>query len=540
MAGLAVLVNIAGTRLLERRRLSLWFPLLVLVSISTVTILLWQAIVAEERAQFEGMISQELQGARNELVARLESRIQALMRLGRRWEPQSSPARDSWEADAGLVASHFPSIQAIGWADTSHHVRWVVPRGGNEAALGLDLRFEERRRLAMDTAINRREVRLSRPIELIQGGKGFIAYLPLFRGDSFKGFMYGAFRYTDLFAAILANVAHGFSISISEDGETIYQRNYPVTVEAARWGQEAAIDFYGTTWRIRLTPESVLRKGMKTSLAQTVLAFGLALAVLLAVAVHLAQMARRRAKEAAAVNRELESEVAARRRIEADIAAHQEQLRFMTAEMSRIEEQERHRIAYALHDQIGQVLALAKIKLELMDPGDGFRREAAQISDLLDSAIRQTRTLTAELSPPILYELGLEAAVQSLCEEFQSCYRISFDFQDEGGAKPLRDELRTLLYQGVRELLVNIVKHSRASSVSVTVARDGEGIRITVTDNGIGFDCTARTFVTCKNGGFGLFSISERLDYLGGKLLVESAAGTGTTVTLLAPLRQHS
>jgi PAS domain S-box-containing protein len=230
-------------------------------------------------------------------------------------------------------------------------------------------------------------------------------------------------------------------------------------------------------------------------------------------------------------------DITERKRAEAEILNCQQELRFLASEMSRKEEQERHIIASELHDKIGQTLALAKIRLELLDGGDESKMEAKRISELLDSAIRHTRSLTLELSPPILYELGFEAAVESLCEEFQSQYGIEVNFRDDRATKPLSDELRALLYRGVRELLVNIVKHARASRASVAIEKVGAFIRITVEDNGIGFDHSKSRRISRSNGGFGLFSIRERLAYLGGKLNIESTLDTGTKITLVAPLQ---
>jgi signal transduction histidine kinase len=192
-----------------------------------------------------------------------------------------------------------------------------------------------------------------------------------------------------------------------------------------------------------------------------------------------------------------------------------------------------------LHDELGQNLALAKIKLDTltgMKRSDDLAQGVRKVQQLLEYAIKKTRSLTVELSPPLLYDLGLQPAVQALCEEFRQQYRINFSFEDDGSDKGMDDDLRILLYQAIRELLVNVVKHSQASAARVAIARQGGAIRIVVEDNGVGFDTASADMRIGMAGGFGLFSIKERLKHLGGDIETDSRPGSGTKVTVQAPL----
>jgi PAS domain S-box-containing protein len=231
--------------------------------------------------------------------------------------------------------------------------------------------------------------------------------------------------------------------------------------------------------------------------------------------------------------------VTEQKRAQREILSNHEQLRFLASQLSMVEEQERRRIASALHDQVGQSLALANIKLGTlkgMERGDSLWKEINKIRELLDDAIQHTRSLTMKISPPCLYDLGLEAAVHSLCEDFQREHGIKISLEYDGTIKPLHDDLRALLFHGIRELLVNIIKHARTNSADVSVERDGDCIRITVEDKGIGFDCSEKYIRSAKDSGFGLFSLRERLEYFGGRFDMVSVPGQGTRVTLVAPL----
>jgi PAS domain S-box-containing protein len=235
-------------------------------------------------------------------------------------------------------------------------------------------------------------------------------------------------------------------------------------------------------------------------------------------------------------------DITERKRAEDQLLAYQERLQSLASELSLAEERERRRIARDLHDRIGQTLAICKIKLgalrasasstELAEPLD-------EIHELIDEIIQETRSLTFEVSSPILYELGLEAAVEWLVEQIQEQHGLLSHFEDDRQPKPLDDDVRVLLFQAVRELLTNVAKHAQAHNVKVSLRREDSNIKITVEDDGNGFDTSDVVSHWSRAEGFGLFSIRERLGHFGGRLEVESKPGHGTWVTLAAPLKRN-
>ncbi len=164
----------------------------------------------------------------------------------------------------------------------------------------------------------------------------------------------------------------------------------------------------------------------------------------------------------------------------------------------------------------------------------------SEIRALIETTIRSIRSLTFDLASPVLYEVGLEAAIESLADQLQERHRVRCHFQDDGQQKPTGGELQVVLYHAVRELLANVAKHAHATSVHVSVRRDGDSLRIRVEDDGVGFEIPAAGFHVSRSGGFGLFHAAECLKHLGGRLQVDSAPGRGTTVTLGAPLAAAS
>jgi len=233
-------------------------------------------------------------------------------------------------------------------------------------------------------------------------------------------------------------------------------------------------------------------------------------------------------------------DVHARKQAEQQVEEYQAQLRSLAYGAALAAERERRRIGIELHDRTIQNLGLTSVKLaELRDRVElnGGAALFEQIHGLIKSTIQDTRALLAEISPPVLYELGFEAAVEWLAEQASTgAGRPRCVVQSDGLAKPLGENGQVVLFQAVRELLANVGKHARATEVRVSIDRDGDSLRVEVTDDGVGFDPAGVEPPSVSRGGFGLFSIRERLRLLGGVMRIDSKAGRGTRVVLTAPL----
>lgn len=227
-------------------------------------------------------------------------------------------------------------------------------------------------------------------------------------------------------------------------------------------------------------------------------------------------------------------DITKRKQAEAELNDYQEKLRALASELALTEERERRRIATLLHDHIGQTLAITKIKLgELRDAlsSTSMAWQVDGIRSLIEQTIQYTKSLTFELSPPILYELGFSAALEWLCERMQKEYGVAVVYRDDGRTQPLDSDVSVLMFQAVRELLMNVVKHARARAARVTLERDNGAMRITVEDDGVGFEAAK-----VDKPSFGFFSVRERVRHLGGSFAVETRPGRGTRVTLTSPV----
>jgi signal transduction histidine kinase len=251
-----------------------------------------------------------------------------------------------------------------------------------------------------------------------------------------------------------------------------------------------------------------------------------------------ARRAERRVEEQMrSANEALERRVSERT---AELSARQQQLRALVGELGLAEQRERHRVAADLHDNLAQLMAVCKMRASAIEAaapaGSRAAGDAAEVKRMLGEAIEYTRSLMSELSPLVLDREDLDAAFEWVVQRAER-EGLAVTLQTDGRPKPVDEHVRWLLLQGARELLLNVAKHAGAREATVSLGRTDGEVRLTVADRGGGFDAGKWPGVPTAAGGFGLFSLRERLQLLGGRIEVESEAGRGTTVRITVPVR---
>jgi CheY-like chemotaxis protein len=246
------------------------------------------------------------------------------------------------------------------------------------------------------------------------------------------------------------------------------------------------------------------------------------------------------------INRALQEEIAERRIAEqrvvertAQVDQLVRQLRALASELTQAEQRERKRLATILHDYIQQLLVSAQMQLA------SIRREpmserafsvAQQVDSILKEALDASRSLTVELSPPILQEAGLGAALKWLASRLGEKHNLRVNVQVDTHCEPATEEQRFLLFECARELLFNTVKHARVDEASIQLTRSTERrVQLVVADRGAGFDLELQRNSHNEHPTFGLFSIQQRLEHLGGRMEIDTAPGRGVRVVLSAP-----
>lgn len=223
-------------------------------------------------------------------------------------------------------------------------------------------------------------------------------------------------------------------------------------------------------------------------------------------------------------------------RLQLAVAEQHQQLRTLAAALTLAEQQERRRIAQLLHDNIQQMLYGIKTRAHLLrlspTAGPGVQEHLLALQRLADEVIQTTRTLTVELSPPMLQSEGLAAALQWLATYMQETHQLRVIFECQTEMPVPNADLRLLLFQIVRELLFNVVKHAGVQEAKLVLFEQDQQLMILVADEGRGFadEPTRQT-----SGGFGLFSIRERLALFGGQLVLEGQANGGVRATISVP-----
>ena len=224
---------------------------------------------------------------------------------------------------------------------------------------------------------------------------------------------------------------------------------------------------------------------------------------------------------------------------EIKIGEYQRRLKALASKLTVSEERERRRIALDLHDHVGQSLSFARVQLAAAIKGTTDTDLAAELNEISQSllqAVQDTRDIMYDLSSPAIDEFGLDAAISEWMDDrIASRHGLKTELIADVMKTPLDDDTRVIIFRSVRELLTNVVKHAHATKVSVRMMAEADTLRVAVEDDGVGFRVPGAADADSGEGGFGLFSISERMSDLGGGLEIESEPGRGCRAVLVFP-----
>ncbi len=240
-------------------------------------------------------------------------------------------------------------------------------------------------------------------------------------------------------------------------------------------------------------------------------------------------------KELKAMNETLEERVDERTQ---SLLSYQNQLRSLASQLNRAEEKQREQLAAELHDNLGQLLAVCKLKIDQLR-FDQAPENFEELEEIIDDALKYTRELMSDLKPPPSIEGDLKASLGWVTDKIEK-HGLKVTIDDDNLPKPLGDEVRGIVVQCVRELLFNVLKHTSEKEAVVILRTKKNHLHITVKDNGEGFGVKNLELIPEEDGRFGLFNIRERLDLMGGDVTIEAEPGKGTKVTLYVPLAEEN
>ena len=281
-------------------------PVLLALAAVAGTLVLWRGLLSAERRHAETVVRGTAESVRNQVASEMRARVQTLSRMAGRWEIRGGSPRADWVAAARLTLRDYPGIESIVWADSSATVRWSVPEAYDPVLRGFRIATDERRAAAARAARQRRRVAVTRPVELVIGGKGFVAYAPLYPDGRFDGFIVGVFRGQDALRAVTDGVAPGYGVLITDQGEPLFRRETPEPV--TRLSAYTEVEVGNARWRVTVWPGRPVLQENRSALPEVVLASGVVVAALLGLAAHLLMRARRSAEEADQARHELTRE----------------------------------------------------------------------------------------------------------------------------------------------------------------------------------------------------------------------------------------
>jgi signal transduction histidine kinase len=516
-----------------------WLPLLVGASVAVATLFLWHALSTQGRLQIERTIVAAVASVKSEIVARMDARILALVRLARGLERSADPFQEEWQLEARLNYSQFPGYQSIAWVDPSFSIRWIVRAEDNRSAFES---IEEQHWEAMKAAQLQNAITFTRAMNLAAGQKEFAVAIPLFQDEEFRGTLNAVFRFQVLFDSILRNTALEYGIAILDGEEEIYRRDPSGGQYKTDWSQETTIDPYGITWRVQLWPQPSLLAEGQSALPTIALGTGMVLALLLAVMTALAQTARLRAQEAEMAHHRLSQEMVERQRIE-------EALR------------EGERLA-----ALGT--SAAKLAHEISNPLNGISTTVQILErQFLKQTTREDETLVAAMQD-IKNEIN---RLRSLLQEFRSLARPQqLALQPTDLVVVVKESLATeaLHYseQGItveqesptelplvmadseklKQVLLNLYKNAaeampEGGTLKVRGYATEEQVFLEVSDTGIGIPegiDIFKLFTTTKfeGTGLGLAIVQQIMTAHQGTISYASTPGQRTTFTLAFPV----
>ncbi|HEY0015303.1 MAG TPA: ATP-binding protein [Longimicrobium sp.] len=513
-----------------------------------VTLGLWNALTDQEHRYIRAAVQQSTRGVAGDLSAQVQQRMLALVRMAGRWEVRGRPLRDEWEHQAALNLAHFPGYRAIEWADSTGTVRWVVPLRGNERTMDFNLRREASRRAAFDGALAAGQPRLSRAVDLVVGGTGFLMVAPARAPAGPDGAVVGLFRAESLIGTVLAaGAAPGYRAAVWEGDRRLYG-----PASAGPWSHEVQVPMYGVTWRVRAWPEAATLARMRSRGPALALLLGTAMTALLAWALAQFHRARLREAEAAATSARLREAAAVRERAERELAAQAAELERSNLEL----EQFAYVASHDLQEPLRKIQAFGNLLLS--EAGDGLgesgrdyvvrmRAAALRMQALIQDLLAYSR-VSRRGEEPAPVDLGRVA--REVLSDLEGRMAATEGRVEIGPLPTVRAD-PTQMRQLLQNLIANALKFHRPGvpphvRVGAEPADGGSGWRLRVEDNGIGFDerYLDRIFspfqrlhgrTEYEGTGMGLAICRKIAERHGGAITARSAPGQGSTFTVDLP-----
>ena len=234
------------------------------------------------------------------------------------------------------------------------------------------------------------------------------------------------------------------------------------------------------------------------------------------------------------------SDITHLKEVENKLIGYQSKLKQLSIQLSKTEEFQRRELASRLHESASQELFVAQLKLNTLEKSiddPEYSRQLDGIKAQIVKSIKEIKGITYDLSPPVLYDLGLKEAVESLSKSIEAKYRLPVESRFSGDLDHIDEDIKIIIYRIIKEILHNSIKYAQAGFINIIIDNTNNYLKVDVSDNGVGFDTCSLFKGHYTEGGFGLFDIREKINHLGGRLTINSTPGSGTRIGLSVPLK---
>ena len=524
----------------------LLLPAILGITTVLAALILWLRLLNEQRVTIQAATKAQTLFVKNKLESELNARILLLNRLAGRSQARVLSGDGDDESDAQLI-SGYGGCQAIEWVDPTYHVRWVASETWNETDVGTDLSADTRLRELLQRGEDSGRVMVSRPVDLRGGGRGLLAFVPVFAENKLVGFLVGVFRYQELFYSILQDVGQHYWVAVYDGDEEIYGSSGSGLRAPEVLSQETDVEFRQLTWRVRVWPKPETLAEARSSLPNVAFLGGILMAGLLAFAVYMAETAHLRAEV-------LKREKAGRE--QAEEALRQAQKMEAVGRLAG-------GVAHDFNNLLTVIRGHAAVSLSAFGLDDPLRRSLNEILTAAVKASSLTRQLLAFSRKQVLQPrvLDLNSVVTQVAELLRPALgddiKLLLDLDSRLG------RVKADVGQ-IEQVIMNLVFNARdampdGGELTIRTAnslldenwarrypeiRPGPYVMLAVHDRGHGMDKETQLhifepFFTTKERdtgtGLGLATVYGTVVQSGGCITVLSNLGEGTTIQIYLP-----
>lgn len=538
----------------ERTRfIELFSPKSVAVPTLVVAVCVWQAMSTWEQMKLESFSKDSARVVSEYLEEKLDDRFVSLERMASRWTLSNGIPYELWEPDALNYVDDYPGLQAIEWVDSSNHVKWVAPLEGNQSVVGMYSTIDTNRERAQDQATAKRSLYASKTIDLVQGGKGFLVYVPVSANQESDGFILGVFLVEDFLAGALHSTTFQHHIRVLDQGRVLFETESSELalsngsadwIDSTKTSLSSSMKTVGIDWDIELLPTNEFLRTHASAWPEAMLFVGLLVASAMAQLVHLLQASSRARHKQVEILEELEVQ---KQRVE---DANRE-LRHSNTQM----EEFTYTVSHDLKSPLVTIQGYAGfMKMDVEE--QRFDRVENFADRISDATLKMSATIgdLLELSRVGRGEQQVEvldthACIIEVMQGLENQIELSgFDVHVPDSMPRVRAD-RVRLVQAIQNLVTNAIKYGAPEDgdgeIVINASVDDGMVCISVTDNGDGiapefhekvFGLFQRLHSKQEGTGVGL-SIVKRIATLhGGDAWVESEQGKGAAFRFTLPL----